>query len=568
MSGRSRGASLLILASYLLMSAVFTWPAARLDPTQISTLHFDIYPVVWLIERGPETFPSMFHAMSAWPYGESLVRLDSYMLLWMSWLNQGMISGVVLASLLAWWGPAISAWAAEQCAHDTFQVPRPWSWIAGTTFAFSGIASNALLEGHVYHLLNPWMPLLLSACSRGVGPWGRPWHGLLIGVCWALCLYTTAYIGICGVILAAAVLLPAPGRLWALLPGMAVTILPAGLYYVSLFQMGGQWHGNAPFDPSLTLQNGTNTLLGLSTWTLEADYVWHSLVAPVGFVGFWLWLLAPLLLADRFGWRISWVTAALALFLSFGASFRLYPEGPGIASPLAAFSHVEALTFFRFPIRLMWLWSLMAGIVASRSAASIIARLGASWTAPVAGGLLLLLAAVEPFWTTGMPARQAVAIATSPSAYLAAPEDRAVLDLYGMVLGRSSNEMEMRARVLSCYYQAHHRLPIFEVCIGTETRSPRGRLSEWLVAQLLGSTVDNAYALRGLQDVGAGSIALHTATFRPGDLSGLQQALALLVGTPAATSTDGGDPLELYIIPVPEVRPADYRTGMEALRGF
>ena len=184
-------------------------------------------------------------------------------------------------------------------------------------------------------------------------------------------------------ILAAAVLLPAPGRLWTLLPGMAVTILPAGLYYVSLFQMGGQWHGNAPFDPSLTLQNGTNTLLGMSTWTLEADYVWHSLVAPVGFVGFWLWLLAPILLADRFGWRIAWATAALALFLSFGASFRIYPEGPGIASPLAALAHIEALTFFRFPIRLMWLWSLMAGVVASRSAATLIDRLGTSWAAPL-----------------------------------------------------------------------------------------------------------------------------------------------------------------------------------------
>lgn len=562
-------ASALVLLSYLLLSAAFTWPAARLDLAELPTRHFDIYPVIWLIERGPETFPSMYHAASAWPYGESLVRLDSYILLWMSWLNQGLIPGVTLAALLAWWGLAISAWAAERCAWVTFHVPRPWSWIAGVIFAFSGIASNALLEGHVYHLLNPWMPLLLSACWRGVGPWGRARDGLWIGLYWALCLYTTAYIGIAGAILAAVVLLLNARRLPMLAPGMLVTILPAGLYYVSLFRLGGQWRGNAPFDPSLTLQNGTNTLLGLTSWTEEVDFVWHSLVAPAGFLGLWLWLLAPLILSDRFGWRSAWVTAALALCLSFGASVRLYPEGPGIATPLAALARVEALTFFRFPIRMMWLWSLMAGIMASRAVAVMVSRAAVS-RGPQAGlaigASLMLLVAVEPFWATGMPGRQAVALATTPSAYAAAPKDRATLDLYGAVLGRSSNEMEMRARVLSCYYQAHHRRPIFEVCIGTETSSPREALSGWLIAALLGERSAEE-VIRTLQDVGAGAVALHTDTFRPGDLAGLQQALSRLFGLPA-TSTDGGDPLEVYRVPPPEDRQPNYRDGMKKIRGF
>lgn len=549
--------NILVFASYLLLSAAFTWPAAQLSPEVLPTRHFDIYPMVWLLERSPYTFPDMVHAYSAWPYGESLSRLDSYVLLWLGWLNQGMIPGVTLVSLLAWWGPAISAYVAEYAARSCLHVPRPYSWIAGAGYAFSGIASNALLEGHVYHLMDPWLPLLFIALWRGTGPWGRASHGFLIGLSWALCQFTTAYLGICGIILIGVLLLRSPWAMRMLLPGILVTAVPSGLYYVYLFSQESLWKSSAPFNPELIMQGGSSTLAGLLAWTPETDLVWHSLAAPLGFCTFWLFLLAPVLLQDRHGWRAIWLCAFAALLMSFGASFRMYPEGPGLTSPLALLSSVEALRFFRFPMRLLWIYSLLGSLIASRVAAEI----GQSrWS--VAG--MLLAVVVDALAVTGAPLRLRAAIATVPSAYQAAPKDRAILDIYGTILTHSSDEMSMRTRVIGCYYQTVHQRPIFEVCIGTGDNTPREHLSEWLVSELLNPQSDKAQVLKHLADVGTGALALHTDTIRPADAESLSQALTNLLG-PATVSTDGGEHLQVYVMPEATVDIELYRSSIKSL---
>lgn len=549
--------SLLVFASYLLLSALFSWPALKMNGLPLR--HFDLYPVIWLTESAPEAFPKLYLAQTAWPFGESLVRIDSYVLLFLGWLNQGFFSGLQVAALLAWLGPALSATAAEGVAFSIFRIPRPYSWITGSAFACSGIAAVALLEGHVYHLLNPWMPLFLGFLWRA-GEEDRGWYditgcALAAGLCWALCLYTTAYLGVGATLLGLWVLVRHPLRSLRLLPAFLGVALPAALYYLWLFQLGGGWKDNAPLIPGQILEGGGNSLLGLLGPSAAVDLGGHSLVAPPGFLLLWLWALGPRILKGQRGWR--WISAGALLFLllSFGASFRLLPDGEGLPSPLRLLQPLTFLSLFRFPLRLLWPFGLLAGLVAARAAATLGNR------------RILLLAVLEVFLATGMPFRQQQAPSKIPSVYAEIPEGMAVLDLYGEVLGPSSGDWKMRLRALGCYYQSQHRRPSAELCIGTGISSPRERLAQWFVAKITDSTESPQALLKKISATGIGAIILHLDTLRPGDVQVLEEKIGGVLGAPFAESKDGGERLEVFTLSSAHDDVFEQRRMMKSLYG-
>jgi hypothetical protein len=545
--------SLLVFASYLAVAALFSWPALEFQGLPLR--HFDLYPAAWLVDVAPDAFPRMFYAQTAWPFGESLVRIDSYLLLGIGWLNQGILSGATLVCLLAWLGPALSATAAEGVAFRIFQVPRPYSWIAGTAFACSGIAAVALLEGHVYHLLNPWMPLFLGFLWLGTSEKGRFWHGLLAGIFWALCLYTTAYLGVGATLLGFWVFLRAPWRGLKLLPSFLGTALPPALYYVWLFRLGGAWADNAPLQPGRILDTGGNSLLGMLGPSAEIDLSGHSLVAPPGFLILFLWMLSPRILSGQQGWR--WLSAGALLFLliSFGATFRILPGGEGLPSPLRALQLFHELALFRFPLRLLWPFGLLAGIVAARAAAQLGHR-------PI-----LLLALLDVFLSTGMPFRQQQAVAEIPSVYAKLPADVAVLDIYGEVIGPTSGDWKMRLRGLGCYYQGGHHRRLPELCIGTAISSPRERLSQWFVAQATDSAGLDQQDQQRLTSWGIGAIILHLDSLRPADVRVLQEKLSEALGPPFAETKDGGERLEVFTLSSAQPDVLEQRRSMKTLYG-
>ena len=545
--------SLLVLASYLGVVALFSWPALSFQGLPLR--HFDLYPAVWLLEVAPEAFPRMLYGQTAWPFGESLVRIDSYLLLLIGWLNQGILSGATLACALAWLGPALSATAAEGVTFHVFKVPRPYSWIAGTAFACSGIAAVALLEGHVYHLLNPWMPLLLGFLWRGTSLGGRAWHGLVAGLFWALCLYTTAYLGVGATLLGFWVFLRAPWRGLKLLPSFLLTALPPALYYVWLFRLGGSWADNAPLQPGRILDTGGNSLLGMLGPSAEIDLSGHSLVAPPGFLMLFLWMLAPRILVNKTGWR--WLSAGALLFLlmSFGATFRVLPGGEGLPSPLRTLQVFHELELFRFPLRLLWPFGLLAGVVAARAAAQLRDR------------RLLVLAFVDVFLSTGMPFRQQQAVAEIPWVYSKLSADVAVLDIYGEVIGPTSGDWKMRLRGLGCYYQGSHQRRLPELCIGTAISSPRERLSQWFVAQATDSAGLDLQDQQRLTSWGIGAIVLHLDSLRPADVRVLQEKLSEALGPPFAESKDGGERLEVFTLSSAQPDVSEQRRSMKTLYG-
>lgn len=539
----------MVFASYVVVATLFCWPMPLLDPSRVVTRQFDLFPTLWLLERAGAILPSLHHAQSGYPFGEDLARVDSYVLIVIAWVLRPVFSGGQVAALVGWLGPAISATFAERCAVRAFHVPRPWSWVAGCAFAFSGIASTALLEGHVHHLLNPWLPLLVEAMWRLRDGSTRYLVGWRVGVWWALGLFTSGYFGILGaiVILVGAV----GGRVTRPLVGALVIAIPAGLTYVLLFQTGGRV-ADHPIEEVAVWTAGANTLSSMLSGTPSLDLFGHSIGAPAGFTLLWLLLFAPLALRGEKGWVQIWLVAVGALLLTFGARLQVHPQSPwAIWWPGALIAKLPGVEWFRFPVRFAWLYALFGGIVAARTLRALSAPLPRFL---VVGTWLLIVG--DAFLGTGMPFRLTTQAGDTPSAYDAAPAGRAVLDLWALPSDRSQTEVELRARALSCYYQAHHERPILELCIGTQVDSPR-EVAGWWFTQALFVDAPVVDTVRSrAEGLGLGAIAVHADLYRPADLAWLLKGLTDAFGAPAADTTDGGERVVLFAIPAGQADPA------------
>ncbi len=529
---------LLVFASYLLVSAAWSWPTCLVWREVLVTRQFDLYPAIWLVDRAPDAFPGLYTAMSAWPMGESLTRADSFVLLVIGWLAQGVVPARVVCALLTWIGPAISAMVAERCAGSGFGVPRPWSWVAGIVYGFSGIAATACLEGHIYQLLNPWLPLLWWAWARS-----RTWRGgLVVGLAFAGALYTSAYFGVLAVVLLVALALSDPRQALRLSVGTALFAVPAGLYYVWLYGQAGAFGDGELVDPARILIDGTVPISALVGWSPAMDIAGHSISTPVGWMGFWLLLFAPVALRGEPGWRVPVVLAILTLGFALGRLPRWDLGSAGMDLGLDVLSRIPGLALFRFPVRGVALYALVAGVVGAR----VLAHAGAA--APRFAWAALPLVVVDAVVGTGLPWRLGAQPAEIPGAYAAIPAGRAVLDLYGRPADRSGGEMELWARALSCYYQTRHRHPVLEVCLGTGVESPREVTDRWLVRQVMGGEVDPR-AAGDLGALGVGAVAVHVDFYRPGDLIALTAALEDLLGPPVGESRDGGEHVVVYAVP-------------------
>ena len=542
---QGHGGTAAVAVLFLLISAVFTWPAARLDPLGLVTRHFDLYVAVWLVEQAPDSFLRLMSHASAWPAGESLTRCDSLLLLMVSWLLQGLLSGGTTLALITWLGPAINALAAEHCARRVLDVARPWSLLAGLAYGFSGIAATAVLEGHVYFLMAPWLPLLITIAwtspERGF-PWGR---GLLLGGCWALSLLTSAYLGLCATLLLVVVVAARPRRVLRLLPSATLIALPVVAWYLWIFSLVPT-QNLQQVDPALTLQQGAATLASLTGWTSRLDTTGHSLGAPLGLTVLWLLLLAPVVLRRRTGWKALALLALMAVLLCLGRELRLVHGGAGLPSPLALLLLVPGIEILRFPIRFAWLYALCGGLVASAVLQAMARRLNPAWLLPV-----LAMALVDVMLGVGLPLRTRVALGEVPSAYQAAPQDAPILDVFGRISGGEGEELSAWIRSYTCYYQAHHHRPIYETCVATEVRSPRQRLDAELKRLLLNPNAGPAAAADLLRQEGAGAVAVHADFLLPTDSADLLRLMTEALGPPTADSSDGGERVVLFEVSQP-----------------
>ncbi len=530
---------LAVFGAYWLLWTLVSWPLALTPFTdRLATRQFDLYPSIWLVDTAPSAFPNMVSLGSGWPFHEVLTRADSYILLLLGWLNLGILPGATVCALLAWIGVPLSAWFAERCAGDGFGVARPWSLIAGLCYGFSGVAATALLEGHVYQLLNPWLPMLWWAWQRAQKSDGVR-GGLLIGAAFAGALYTTAYFGVFALALLVMLSLDAPKVAQRVAPGVAAVALPASLYYIWLFRMSSRFHDTDATSSAYYLRMGTVSASQLIGWTPVSDIASHSLTGALPLMG--IPLALGVISCSRRTRALPMLLALLCVCCALGRTWHWDPTDAGFDLPVDSLLFSQ-LAYFRFPVRALWLGTLVIGVLAARTLGAIGPR--SVWM----GRGALLLATIDAVVGPGLPWRLTSPVAGMPSAYLATPEGKAVLDLWAQPADRSSGEMEMWSRNLTCYYAGQHGRPTPEVCIGTGVRSPREILDAWVTQRALAGDkgVETATILA---DLGYGGVVVHADLYRPVDATSLEEGLQDALGPAIAESRDGGEHVIVYGVP-------------------
>jgi len=525
---------------FLALALVWTWPAALASGEQLVGRHFDVPASLWFLGSSPRLLTSLTDPMTGWPDGVTYGRPDSFTALALGWAFQWVHPGRIygLAQIV---GVAATAWAAEAFARE-IGARAPWSLLAGLAVGFCGLASTALLEGYVYHMLAPWLPLFAlfwwRAC-RG----GSLGDGLLAGVMFSLTLLTTAYLGI-----AAAVLLigfAAGGlfrrevspRAWA---GAAAVAVPVCAIYAASFAVGGGEDAAAAAGEAswrVSTMGRSAHLLAMAGPTASQDQFAHSASATPPIATLCVAMVAPVALRGLARWRALALTGFGALLLSMGPVLGS-PEAHLFPLPLALLEHLPGHTLLRFPSRLGWAWIVCGGALAARAATHIAPRAGRPTL------VLFVFAFVDLFVIERLPHRQQLQNGTTPSAYAA--HEGPLLDLFPEQLSRGY-EFDAWVQARSCYHQLDHGRPIASDCVITRSEdNPGWQKSRTLNALLLSGDAAEAGAL--LRGWGFETVALRPDLYRSHDRDRMLAALAALDPEPAV-STDGGEHLIAYRVP-------------------
>lgn len=519
----------------LLLATIWTWPAAIAGSDWLVGRHFDLPGTIWFIGAAPRLLNPV-DMDSGFPDGVAYSRPDSWILLGIGLLLRG-VSAVRIHNLAQVLGVWMSALAAEGFAR-AMGARSPWSWIAGISFGFSGLAATTLLEGHVYHLIDPWMPALGWAWWRATRWDGRPWQGALAGVFWSLCLASSAYLGLAASLLVLGI---GAGAAWAREPrpgpllAAAAVAIPVGLLYIHSFgappsELSAYALEGFP-DRIHYLEHGSATPLSFAAATASLDFVEGSLSLYTGGVVLALCMVAPVALGGLPGWRRVMFAGLLGLLFAFGPA--IYGRnGPVVLLPMGWLIDLPAMDLVRFPARFGWVWALCAGVLAARSATAIADRVG--WRA----WPLLAFALVDLFFWGGMPGRQRLSLAAVPSAYAG---EGPVLDLYPETLGRGLR-LRLFVQSMGCYYQLGHHRPISDDCV-----TPFGVLNPRLREQraLADLLMDGRDPSEHLRARGFASVAYHPDLFPQPLRRRLGEALEAVDSEPTE-SLDGGEHVLVY----------------------
>jgi len=538
--------NLLTVGLFALLSAIWSWPLLSSPGGLHVHRQFDQYCTAWVATLGAHWSGDLSTVMASWPVGQGLQRLDSLVLFLLSRLVGSVIGPWTLLGLFALIGPVLSAWAAERFAARVLGARWPWSLVAGVTYGFSGMAATSLLEGHVYPLLNPWLPLLAWQWHRATARDGHWRHGLASGGLWILCLFTSAYTGIAASLWIAAWGLQArrnwPHTLRPVVAAAAVAV-PVGLAYtVFFFTADGASRAADAFGPetmSRGMGSGFGSLAAMAGPLPGTDMLSHSIAPALGFLPLALVVLSSRLRPRAGPWKACLILGGVALVVALGPPGRHWFE-PGYESPfLRDLGSWGPLSYFRFPVRMAWVTALAWGGVS----AAVLSRLAeerprATWLLPVA--------ALDVLLVTGMPGRTAHTPWEVPSAYRSANPSGAVLALLPE-FGGPSIGAEQILNDLECAYQIDHGRPILNVCMeNTRRAGPRWRVGSWLRTALLREDTDREIRWR-MASLGIGSVAWRPDLFFPADRQAIGDGLVRVFGAPAAVSTDGGEHIVLFV---------------------
>lgn len=537
------------LILWLLFAVIWTWPAVLAGPDIVGR-HFDALGTVWVIDAANRLGLDLHDPFSAWPAGATYSAIDSWLLMPMAWIGS-MLDPAMVHGWLAVFGVAATGWSAAAFAR-TVGASAPFHHLAGLLYVGSGLAAAALLEGHVYQVVNPWMPLMARSLWRCMDDEASWLDGLWAGVFFGLALFSSGYLGISAglvaTILGVTALIRGPGRLPIALS--AVIALVCGLAYLQLFSAAGT--PGATYATTETLRMGSLSLNSLGPATAELDRTDHSWSLSLSAAAL---ALAVVALAFRgrallplFG------VAVLSILIAMGPDWSLgiAPDERAMASPIQFLWDIPWVRYLRFPGRIMWAGMLCISALAAFGISRLASRLGTR-----SAGLLSVVIAVELLATVRLPARQVVRSADVPGVYQIA--DGAVFDLVGEGLS-NSREVDSWMNAILCQYQTQHKRPIAEDCVAVgPDANPKVEKARVIAARLYEGDRQGVMSL--LQSWGFTALAVHLDWMDAADRLRLKAALQ---GMPIHTESEVAEGVAL--IKVPETPVAQNRTSTGASR--
>lgn len=517
---------------WLLLAMAWTWPAALAGGDQYVGRHFDAPGTIWFLDAASRFWTTLVDPHTAWPDGAQYLDADSFTMLGLGVLLQW-ADPVRWHGWLQILGVASSAWAASAFAR-TVGATAPWNLLAGLGFAFSGLAANALLEGHVYHLLNPWMPLFGLWWWKTTGEQSSVRSGLLAGGAFVLTMLTTGYLAIAASFLAVGLFAEGLFRRRAsILPGALAclaVVLPCGVAYVMLHSASVDVASSIT---DLQLQLGSLRLENTAGPTPELDRAAHSLALFLPGLCFALTLYAWPMLIQRPRWTVLLFVAAAALVLALGPVWHL--GDAVLAAPLEWLWTHGRLRRLRFPIRLLWVTLLCGSVLAARVAAhQFRSRPELSW-------FILGAALIESFVVVGLPLRQQTHLASTPSAY--STSEGPVFELLPTYFTPSS-ELQSWLVAYTCLHQVGHGRPIDTDCVHVPiSEGPELERRRWVGARLLEG--DAEAVVERLRSEQFTALVTQPDLYSAGDWARIQETLAAVDPSPEE-SRDGGAYVRIY----------------------
>jgi len=522
---------------WLTFACAWTWPALVAGPDVVGR-HFDALGTVWVIDAATRLGFALRDAFTVWPVGVTYSAIDSWVLLPLAWIG-AKFNAAAVHGWIQVIGVAASAFAASRFAREV-GARSPYDLAAGLCFMGSGLTAAALLEGHVYQVFNPWMPLMglyLWRCSQPDARWK---DGAAAGVFFALSLFTSGYIGLAAGLLGLGLGVPALFRSYSRWPVAVAGILAVlvGFFYIDLFAAAHQ--PGAANASSEALRKGSLALTSIGPPSAEVDRAGHSWALAISSSMVALAVIAWRMRTD--GSRRLLFVAGLTTFLAMGPEWALglSPDEPMISSPLAWLWEIPAVEFLRWPGRLMWSAVLALAVLAAVGISYLAGRLGHR----VGYGLMILLL-LEVFFVVKLPFRQQSISGEIPEVYNQDPG--AVFDLVGQGINQSA-EMDSWINATLCQYQTVHSRSISKDCVRCRTGSStdlfedcapedsdRSDLNSWVTSRLFEGNVDAV--MTRLRSLNFASMAVHFDWVRKSDRIRLQHALSsnkALIETKAA----------------------------------
>ncbi len=464
----------------------------------------DALGTYWLLAQS-DTWQGLFDPMTNFPEGANYQALDSYVLWGLSHLLS-VLSPLFLYKALLLVFPALSAWMAERWAR-ALAISAPWSWLVGLGFGFSGLVSNAILEGQVYQCFTAGIPMTGLFVLRYVEhPTWRNWLGIMVG--FLLCLFSSSYLGASCLLLLFGMLLGT--NAWRQISSLWVF---AGVFGLMLVHYG--WMSTGGIHDERQIRDMIIGSVSLSNFwgsSPEMDREGHAIALGVSALLLVLITQGPEKLFER-RLRFVWLMGVASLAMALGPMLNWSHLEQVCALPTHWLYQQSGFSSIGFPVRLAHPFLLAVGLFAGVAAQSIAGRLRWGW-------LLIPLMLVE-LEQSGVHLRQSQWSVHTPT--IDDIEGDSIFTLYPLAHKRvKGSDMDISLPMLDCVAQVQHQKAIVNNCLSVNMEASEQRqLQQEMLANL---TMQNQI-FAPLLERGIELLLVYPELFKVSDRTRLQRVL-------------------------------------------